>query len=229
MAIVGWILLFLLGIVLLLLFTPIRIKAEYIGRWRVRVMLLGVIPVFSFPFSAKAKDKPEKPTPSPTEKTPAKEQAKKPSILDDLKALFREEGISGVLSFFKKLARLLKTTLSSLSRFITIRKLALCVRVGGEEADETAVQYGRISAALAASLAVLSKAVRLKKPNIRVIPDFTRDQTEMNMRMIVWVWPFGVVGTGISALCKLVALWFKTMKTPNSVGVENKTQNPALK
>lgn len=217
---IGWILLALLGVIVLAFFIPVRIRVEYLGEWRVTVRLFGMIPVWSFPSEKKEKDKPAPPVPS---ETPTQKAAEKPSAMDEIKALFHEEGVGGVTAFFGKLVTLLKTTLCSLVRFITVRKLALCVRVGGEEADETATRFGQISAALSASLTVLSQLVRVKKPTVRVYPDFTREQTETRMRMIVWVWPFGVVGVGIAAACKFIMLWIKTTKTPQS-GVQNTTK-----
>ncbi len=223
---VGWILLALLGLIVLAFFIPVCVRVEYVEEWRVTVRLFGAISVWSFPSYKKPKDKPSR-APEVSE-TPSKETTKTPSVMDEIKTLFHKEGLSGVMSFFGKLAELLKTTFASLARFITIRKLALCVRVGGEEADETAVRYGQISAALSASLTVLSQLVRVKKPIVRVIPDFTAEQTEVRMRMTVWVWPFGVVGIGIAAACKFLALWMKTMKTPQN-GAQTTIKRPNFK
>lgn len=210
---IGRILLGLLGLIVLVLVIPVRVKLEYIGEWHGRILLFGVIPVFTFPVPEKPTDKPQDSAPPPEQET-ALPKEEKPSLLTEFKTLFREEGISGVLHFFGKLIEMLKTTLRSLVRFITVRKLALCVRVGGEEADDTAVRYGQISAALAASLEALSQLVRIKRPQIRVLPDFTAYKTEARLRMIVWIWPFGVIGAGIAALFKFLSLWIKTMKTP---------------
>ncbi len=218
---VGWILLALFGLIVLAFFIPVRVCVEYVDEWRVTVRLFGVIPVWTFPSDKPSKDKPA-PSPATTDASAGKSE-KKPSAMDEVKALFREEGVGGILGFLGKLAALLKTTLASLARFITIRKLALCVRVGGEEADETAVRYGQISAALSASLTVLSALVRIKKPIVRVYPDFTRDRTEARMRMVLWMWPFGALGVLVAAACKFLALWIKTTKAPQS-GVQNKKE-----
>lgn len=223
---VGWILLAILGLIVLAFFVPVRVGVEYLGEWRVSVRLFGTIPVWRYPTHEKPKNEPEAP-PTEVKEAPA-EQPNKLSVLDEIKALFHEEGVSGVLSFFGKLIQLLKTTLCSLVRFVTVRKLALCVRVGGEEADETAVRYGQISAAAATSLTLLSRLVRVKKTTVRMYPDFTREQSEARLRLIVWVWPFGVVGVGVAALCKLLMLWTKTIKTPQG-GVQNTTTRPVSK
>ncbi len=223
---IGWILLGILGVIVLAFFIPVRVRVEYMDAWRVRVCVFGCIPVWNYP------------SPKPTEEAPAAEieaaaappekTAKKPSLKEELQTLFRDEGVGGVMSFFGKVIELLKTTLSSLAKFITVRKLALCVRVGGEEADETATRYGQLSAATATSLTVLSQLIRVKKPLVRVVPDFTSDKLDARLRMILWVWPFGVVGVALAALCRFMALWTKTIKTPSN-GVHKIHKQPVSK
>lgn len=223
---IGWILLGIVGVIVLAFFIPVRVRVDYIGAWRVRVWLFGCIPVWNYPSSKPT----EKPPAEPTEPTgeSAEKAKKKTPLKEEFQTLFREEGVSGVLSFFGGVIRLLKTTLCSLVTFITVRKLSLCVRVGGEKADEIATSYGQISAATATSLTVLSQLVRVKKPLVRVVPDFTSDKLEARLRMIVWVWPFGVVGVALIALCRFTVLWTKTMKTPSN-GVRNTNHQPVSK
>ncbi len=220
---VGMILLAVLGVIVLAFFVPVRICVEYIEAWAVRVWLFGVIPVWSFSSSDETTPTPRKAKPSSKKKT-----EDKPSVKEELKTLFQEEGVSGVVSFFAKLAHLLKTTLSSLAKYITIRKLALCVRVGGEEADETATLYGKLSASTAAGLAVLSQFIRIRKPCVRVIPDFTMSSSDVRMRMTLWAWPFGIVGVGVVAAWRFMMLWIKTMKSPQN-GVKHTTKQPVSK
>ncbi len=220
---VGRILLAVLGVIVLAFFIPVRIRMEYIETWSVRVWLFGAVPVWSRSSFTETQPTPKK------IKSSAKKKAKdKPSAGDEIKALFREEGVSGVMRFFAKLVELLKTTLSSLAKYITVRKLALCVRVGGEEADETATLYGKLSAAAAATLTVLSQLIRVRKPCVRIVPDFASDHIQARLRMIVWVWPFGVVGVGIAAAWRFMMLWIKTMKTPSN-GVNNTVKQPVSK
>ncbi len=219
---VGRILLAVLGVIVLAFFVPIRVRVEYIEVWRARVWLLG-IPVWSFTPSDERTSKPKKP------KASTKKKAKdKPSLGDEFNTLFREEGVGGVMRFFTKCTELLKTTLSSLANYITIRKLALCVRVGGEEPDQIAALYGKLSAALAAVLTVLSQLIRIRKPCVRVIPDFTASDTDVRLRMTLWLWPFGIVGVGVAAAWRFIRLWINMMRAPSN-GVNNTAEQPVSK
>jgi len=206
MAVVGWVLLALLGLIVLALFVPIRIQIEHTQSWKVSVRLFGAISVWSFPSEKKPKAEPEQAQTEPPPKATDDKREKKPSLLDELKAMFKEEGVSGVAAFFKKLVELLTTTLRSLARFITIRKLSLCIRAGKEEADQTALLYSQLCTATAAGLAVLSQAVRVKKPCVRVYPDFLSEKTDVRLRTVIWIWPFGVVAVGLKALVKFLLL-----------------------
>ncbi len=229
MAIVGWILLaivcLIVAVLLSLFFLPLGFKIECVNGWRLVVYLYGLIPVFrlSFPFELPTKTevteteepKTDEPKRAVTEKT-AEEKQQQPSLLDELRSFFQEEGISGVLNIFKTLYRIFSSTLKSAKRFVTIRKLALNVRVGGEEADDIALNYGRISTAVTVSLAALSKVIRIKRPCVRVVPDFTLTSCDVKMRLVLWLWPFGLAYAGLIMLCKMGILFLKSWWTAKS-------------
>lgn len=209
MAIVGWILLALVGLVVLVLIVPVRVQTAFVGTWQCRVWLFGCIPVFTL-----------KPPAEKTAGVSAKEEktAKaassekdKPSILQELKALYREEGVSGVLTFFGQLLRIVGKLFRGVARAVKVRRLELCVRVGGEEADDIAVNVGRVNAALYPTLTALSHVLHIRRKNVRVIADFTREDSAVTMRMTVWVWPFLVVGAALGALCRLVVAWMRCL------------------
>ena len=216
MSAIGWILLVLFGVIVLTFFVPVRIQVEHIQAWHINVRMFGVVTVWSFPSEKKSKDEHKDP-----EKKNAKSQdnEKKPTLLDELKSMFKENGVGGVAAFFSGLMKLLTETLCSLARFITVRKLVLCIRAGKEEPDETAVFYSRLCAATATGLAVLSQTVRVKKTCVRVIPDFLSEKSDVRLRVVVWIWPFGVAAIGIKALIQFVLLLpkSKALKPKQSV------------
>ncbi len=213
MEIVGWILLSLLALILLVLFLPLRVKLEYIDTFRVRVYLFGCIRVFKLDGDQPPADKPRKEKPPkelPAEETAAK--ADKPSLADELKALKKREGLGGVIDFFKQLLSIATGTLRRVISFITVRRLSLCVRVGGGEADEVAKTYGTVSAVLFPLLAALTKVMRFRKKQVLVKPDFLAEAVTVRMRMLLWVWPFGIVGAAIGALFRFIVTWMKAVK-----------------
>jgi len=219
LAVIGWILLGVLALLLLVLFTPHGARIEYTDTWRVKVLIFGYIPVFSMSGDDAPKHKKEKPVketeePKSEEPQPNADEKKedKPSLIDEIKALYKEEGVKGVLSFFGGLLKIVTGTLCRITRYITIRKLELQMRVGGKTADEIAVQYGRICAALFPTLSALSLAIRFRKTAVHVQPDFLSDGTDVKLRTTIWVWPFGIVWAALCAFVKLILAWIKLPK-----------------
>lgn len=218
LAVIGWILLGILVLLLLILFTPHGAKIEYTDTWRIKVLVFGYIPVLSMSGDSPPKHKKEKPkeeAPPKPEEAPQTEETKskdKPSIVDEIKALYKEEGVKGVLSFFGGLLKIVTGALCRITRFITIRKLELQMRVGGKAADETAVQYGRICAALFPTLSALSQVIRFRETAVHVQPDFLYDGTDVKLRTTIWVWPFGIVWAALCAFVKLIMAWIKLPK-----------------
>lgn len=193
LSVIGYILLGLVLLLLLLLFTPLRIRVNYIDEWRVGVYLFGVIPIYRVSPTSKKSDAQQPSSPSAA---PASENAnknKKNMFRDELSSLYKEEGVTGVTNFFKTLLRLCTTALRRICRFITVRQLSLCIRVGGEEADKTALLYGGVCAGLFPTLSALSSLIRIRKKRVLVQPDFLAESSSARMRLIVWVWPFGVL------------------------------------
>lgn len=218
MAIVGWILLSILALILLLLVLPVRIRVEYLGEWNGRIYLFGCIPVFSFP--VKKKPTPAK-APASEQPSAAKEEKPKPSVLDELKALYRQDGVWGVVDFFQQLLAILVRALSKFVRCVTVRRLSLCVRVGGKEADDIAKTYGALTAAFYPTLTALSQVISVRRKQVHIKPDFLIGHIEAKMRMIVWVFPLGAIAAAVTALVKAAVLWFRktdkqTAKTPLS-------------
>lgn len=222
MAVIGWILLAISAVLLVLLFTPVRFTLSWEQRLDGRVYVLGCIPVFTLKPET---DRPtEKQRPEKAQKPPkdASDKPEKVSVLQELKSLYREEGFSGILDLFTRLAAIVGRLARGVLRAITVRELKLAIRIGGEEADAIAVNYGRVNAVLYPSLAVVSKAVRFRRKDVRVTADFTAFDTTVAMRATVWVWPFRLLGTALAALCRLIVLWVRCMPSKPATKQEDK-------
>ncbi|MBQ3068721.1 MAG: hypothetical protein IJD01_02100 [Clostridia bacterium] len=215
MEIVGWILLALLFLILLVLFVPIRVKAEFTETFRLRVYVFGCIRVWKTDGDEPpSKPKPEKP-PKAEPASPAETAKKpKPSLKDELKALKEREGLGGVIGFFKQLLSIATGTLRRVMKYVTVRRISLCVRVGGKEADETAKTYGTVCAALFPVLSALSKVLRIRRKRVLVQPDFLAEAVTVRMRTVLWIWPFGIVGAAVVGLFRIVMTWIKATKAP---------------
>ncbi len=206
MAIVGWILLALIGLVLLFLLVPVRVRVSYEQEWECRVWLFGVIPVYVY---TPAKIESAKPRDKAADKR-TENKTDKPSLMSELKTMYEQDGIGGVAAFLTKLLHIVKRLVIGAVRAVTIRQLKLLVRIGGE-ADEVAVNYGRVQAVLQPTLTALSHAVRIRKRQVQIEPQFLAEDHAVSLTMMVWVWPFAAVGAALAALCRLITVWVKHM------------------
>ncbi len=215
MEVVGWTLLGILvgvvALIVLLLCVPLRVKLEYLETFRVRVYLFGCIRVFSYRADEEKEEEPEEEEPKTTAT-----KSDKSSFWQELKALKQREGVGGVIAFFKQLLSIATGALKRVAHSITIRRLSLFVRVGGEEADAVANNHGRICAVLFPILGALSGVLRIRRKQVVVQPDFLADKTTARMRMIVWVWPFGILMAAIGAMIKFAMVWAKLSPAPKS-------------
>ena len=180
----------LLGLLLLpvlLLAIPVRIYAAFDGGLTVSLRLFG-IRFRVFDFTAEPKKKPAKKQKQPPKKeTPADSPLR--DKLEELNSALQEEGVGGYIRFARRLLTEIGHTLVRIGRAVSVRKLVLHAAVAAEESDETALRFGRVSAALASTQALLSQTVKLKKSDVRVTPDFLADAPSVTLYAVVRICP----------------------------------------
>ncbi len=180
----------LLGLLLLpvlLLAIPVRIYAAFDGGLTVSLRLFG-IRFRVFDFTAEPKKKPAKKQKQPPKKeTPADSPLR--DKLEELNSALQEEGVGGYIRFARRLLAEIGHTLVRIGRAVSVRKLVLHAAVAAEESDETALRFGRVSAALASTQALLSQTVKLKKSDVRVTPDFLADAPSITLYAVVRICP----------------------------------------
>lgn len=180
----------LLGLLLLpvlLLAIPVRIYAAFDGGLSVSLRLFG-IRFRVFDFTAEPKKKPAKKQKQPPKKeTPADSPVR--DKLEELNSALQEEGVGGYIRFARRLLAEIGHTLVRIGRAVSVRKLVLHAAVAAEESDETALRFGRVSAALASTQTLLSQTVKLKKSDVRVTPDFLADAPSITLYAVVRICP----------------------------------------
>ena len=180
----------LLGLLLLpvlLLAIPVRIYAAFDGGLTVSLRLFG-IRFRVFDFTAEPKKKPAKKQKQPPKKeTPADSPLR--DKLEELNSALQEEGVGGYIRFARRLLAEIGHTLVRIGRAVSVRKLVLHAAVAAEESDETALRFGRVSAALASTQSLLSQTVKLKKSDVRVTPDFLADAPSITLYAVVRICP----------------------------------------
>ena len=181
------VLLGLLRLPVRLLAIPVRIYAAFDGGLTVSLRLFG-IRFRVFDFTAEPKKKPAKKQKQPPKKeTPADSPLR--DKLEELNSALQEEGVGGYIRFARRLLAEIGHTLVRIGHAVSVRRLVLHAAVAAEESDETALRFGRVSAALASTQALLSQTVKLKKSDVRVTPDFLADAPSVTLYAVVRICP----------------------------------------
>ncbi len=79
-----------------------------------------------------------------------------------------------------------------LLRHLHLDHIRLRIVVGGEEPDETAIQYGRLNAAIYGGLATLRNLIHIQVDRLTIAVDFTRPDTQVDFSAMLKV-RFGMV------------------------------------
>ncbi len=210
MRIVLTILLVLLLILVILLMSRVALTVEYWdGKFSYAVRYFGIK---VYPFPEKAETDPEKEEQKATEKArkkaekEAKKQAEKEAAAAERKKRLPAEKIQRVLQRIAERSDMIGEILAAvpgplqkLLRSVTLDDLVTDFLIGGEDAADTALLYGRVQIAVQNLLANLGKHIRVKRKDVRIVCDFTADESRWNIRCSVKVH----IGTAAAA-----ALWF---------------------
>lgn len=194
-----WVLFSLLGLLVLLigaLSVPVYGRITYDGALSVRMRVLGI------PFTILPQEKTEK------KKRPAKKTAKekKPSAVQELAALLKQDDIGGTLHFLGGVAVLAGKTVGRLLRSITVSQLDLQMRIATDDAAVTAQRYGQVCSVLYPSLAIIERWVRMRRRNLRVEPNFLMETSaaRFDIRLHVSLWR--LIGAAVALLWGLILL-----------------------
>lgn len=196
-----YIVLGILALLFLCLLLPVSLRVSYRGELWVRARILGV-PVTLFP----RREKPGKAGAKRAAKPPSKRRQKREKErekLIDLSRMLKEDGVGGTLRFFGELAKLLWRAARRVLRAVTVRKLWLRMRIGGEDAADTALQYGRACAALFPGIEMIGTLVRVRRRDVKVTPLFPEGESSAQFEIRLWVTPLKVLWAGLCLVCGL--------------------------
>ena len=140
-------------------------------------------------------------------------------------------GISETTEFVKQLIKSASKPIKRLISHIRVNKFTLLITVGGEDAAQTAMNYGKINWLVYTAVAVLYEAVKLDVKKIDITADFNSGKTEYELLCKVKL----RLGT---ALCCIIWLLFRLLKmylkinsknVNNTASAENKANPGARK
>lgn len=151
---------------LLLLLLPLRVHAAFDGELRMRV---GYGPVLITVYPAKENKK--KPAKS-SKKSRKKAAGRKRDDPGKLSQILKEDGVTAVVGYLKNIAAIVAESARRVAHIAVIDQLRLDIRVVGEDAAQTATDYGKVCAVVYPALSLIESAFRVKKNDIRIAPDF---------------------------------------------------------
>lgn len=153
----------------------------------------------------------------PKKKKPPRPKSDKPPKKEKVffGSLFEQRGILGALEFFADIGKALGGTMVRIYRGIKINRLVLHASVSGEDAADTAIQYGRICSAAFPALSFLLSNTRGYDPanaaakDIEIIPDFAGEGINIYLIGELTVFPILVVGNLLWSLIRFAVKQIK--------------------
>lgn len=164
----GW--LIALGVILLLLITPLGISVLYDADGPRAHMLIGFVKLTLYP--RKRKEKPKK----------NQKKSKKKSASGTEKAKAKEKR-GGSLTDFFPLLRVILDFLVEFRRKIRVNHLVLRISLAGGDPCDLAANYGRVWAILSGLMPQLERFFIIKNRDVGVACDFLSDKTRILARL----------------------------------------------
>ncbi|MCI1966515.1 MAG: DUF2953 domain-containing protein [Oscillospiraceae bacterium] len=152
------------------------------------------------------------PPEQPTEEAPAPEKKparKKPS---KIKALFQKKGFWGFMELVKAFSRVAYGSVKKILSHTVIQSFSLRLTVGGEDAAQTAVNYGRVCGLLSTALAALFSTAKCKRRNVKVAPDFQNGKSGVQFRIRLKIRLMFLLSALLSAFFGMIKLYLKIRK-----------------
>ena len=182
--------LILTGLNLLLMACPVRIDAAFREELFLRVGYL----FFHYTVSPKekAKNKPAKSAGKP----------KKNRVAE----LYHAKGLSGFLKILGRAAKIAGSAAKGVFTHIYFARFLLEIRVAGEDAAKTAVDYGCVCGIVGPAASLMLGHAKCRDCRIRVVPDFCSEKSSVEFSMKARVAVFFLVQTALRALIQSVRL-----------------------
>ena len=213
--IILWILAALFLLLILILWTPVRVRAAYDQGDLTVKLRFGPVKLQIFPRPERVEKPEKKPESQPKKK---KEKPEKPKA-----KINREQIFYAVEKLPPIFGRALRRTGGS----IRVQPLKVYLLVAGYDPADTAVLYGRLEAALAAGLPLLRRVIRIKEEDIRLYVDFTEREMDCIAEVGVALRPWRLVTMGVRALASLIKwyLGFRKLASPPPPEPEHKDES----
>lgn len=201
-----YIILGILLFILLLLSIPLKADIVYNGSWTVKIKYLFL----SFklvPAKEKKKDKPQKASQSEKKKTEEKKQKQKTEKNKNANLSFvKQKGFSGIIALLKDIINLINQSSRQFLRHLLIYKLDINTAIAGEDAAQTAMNYGYACSAIYPAVSFIESHLKKCKYNLNITANFDSDKTVVDTHVILGIRPVFALHTAIKALIGAVKI-----------------------
>ena len=174
---VGFIILGILLFLLILLSIPVGVTAEYSEELRLTLSYLFIkIKLLPGPEENEKKAEKEKKKKSRKKKKEKEEKpekaAEKGGIKDSLKKIIEAKGVRGFLDIIYEMLKIILRYTGRLLRHIKLKKCDVYMLVTGDDASETALNYGKACSAVYPAISEICSFFRCGKPAVTVDFDY---------------------------------------------------------
>lgn len=227
--IVLYILLGILAFLLLLFHIAIRITIEYNESFSLKI---GVL-FFNYDVTKPRKKKPKKEK-EKKEKKPKKEKKKKEasSVAEETKKKPKKK-ISDIVGFVSFIIRIASAATKRMTKLIPIKLYYFEACCASPEAEETALQYARLSNIAYALFEALGRFARFtySPERVYIYPDYTKEKSVYKVKLLIKIRLVYLLNTGFAAL-KVILKEFSSV-TPSrknaSAKAAGSTHSPGVK
>lgn len=218
----------ILGIILffvLLLSVKVRIDAEYIDSFRVKLRWL-FLSFDLYPMQKKEK-KPKKEKPKKEEPPKAQEETPKEKKPNPFKTFYENQGFDGVMQLVRDSADAVGGLMKSVKKHLIIDELFLWIVIShNQDAAQTAIEYGEACQDVYPAMGFICSNLKVKKYDVEIEPDFIGTFSSAQFAFALSVRPIFLINAGIVLAVKLL---FKVVlkllrakpKTPENTETQN--------
>lgn len=222
----------ILGIIaffVLLLSIKVRVDAEYIDDFRVRLRWL-FLSFDLYPMKPK-KEKPEKEKPKEEEKQPEETPAPKEKKPNPFKTFYENQGFQGVMQLVHDTADAVGSLMKSVKKHLIIDELFLWVVIShNHDAAQTAIEYGKACQDVYPAMGFICSNLKVKKYDVEIEPDFIGTFSSAQFAFAISIRPIFLTNAAVVMVFRLL---FKVVlkllrakpRTPENTETQTETKN----
>ena len=215
-------------------FIPITIKASYDENFSVSLNYLffkkTLIPTAEKKNKAKKSKKTtdENSKNKKTKKTKKTEKIKKDNMFV---SFYNNSGFHETVRLIADVTKVVKEYMNSLLiKHIVVKEMKLNLTVCGDDSADTAIKSGKISSAVYPSLGFLMSHLKVKKHDIKIIPDFINDESKASFYVCINIKPFWVINSSLYFALRMLKRLFKMIRVNSSASnIKNKYVKKSMK